>query len=404
MTEDIKNIAIENGGDAHGDHPGIHLIREYIDENQPKYKWDTKNNLAAFLHFGSEDETNLKWAFQKFVIEKYRFARDTDILTEETRQIIEDAQDAEFEIPIDEIQIENFQIEDEPEEYTPNDDGEASPKYKKAVWEKGILIDETFEDSGEQELASGEITLHLSQQRIHVRIEGIDGWHRRLLAKLINWFSSNCSPTKIIAVCNCPQCKQTSPETYRLDYQVLKDLKLMYSPEVQCYKSGEMISLDKVSSIERPSADVAIIYDLGDLAYAQQVKRILKEKPINIQFKDTNEILPGKNEGEAFKEILKNCQFALALASRDLVGGNELRLKWLNMAATRQKNGEIDAAIIVVRDCHWTDAAVFKGWELLNDIPISSSSNEDEAWKTVGEKLYIKIKDWLHSQAIKSNK
>lgn len=403
MAESIKNSAYEDPVVTHGDHPGIHLVQEYFDEHQPNYKWDADDNLTVFLHFREENEFTLKWVFQKFIIEYYRLARDTNVLTEETERVIEESPDPRFEISIDDIPAENFQVEseDELEGHTLISDEEPSPVYKKAVWGNGILIDEFFEIPGANGIASGEIILHRSPQRIHLQIEGKEDRHRILLTKLINWFSSNCSPAEILAVCNCPQCRQKpSHERYHLDYLILENLKLMYSPQVQCYKSGEMMPLDEISSIERPLVEVALIYDTDDHASAAKIKKMLKNRPISILFQDTNEILAGENVEEGYKEILQNCQFAIVLASADLVGGDESRLKWLEIAAIRYKKGEIAVALVEVRDCHWKDATLFKQWEPLNDSP----PKKDEAWKMVGEKLYKKIEDWLHGQAIKYNK
>jgi hypothetical protein len=392
----------------------IHLVEEYLDEQKPNYEWDSKDNLIVCLKFPKEKEFP-SWVFEKFVVEHCIFSRETNILTKQSQEEIKnwELSKIEEEEPT-ELDFKNLMIsaiEDITEDANTAPiidfyELEPIPKYKKTIWNKGIIINYPVQEKHKTVVVSSEITCDNDANIILVKVEKKHNKsHKEALTAILNALSATTLDFQHFAVCNCPLCQEVEKRNpgngYQIPYDSLKNLHDKFVPKVQCYSSGKNRLLDEISLLERPEIKVAIIHELNrDTEFIEKVNALFFQRELRSDVWNRSLPLGGAEFEKEFQIKVAEAEIILVLVSPYLLG-DEKACEQISTTIRRVNKKTAILLAIVVRDISaWEDCQPFNQLDsriqILSESPISSSKKPDEAWKKIGDKLHREIEEWLN--------
>lgn len=412
-------------------YPGIELVEEYLDQNQPDYVWEVNENLVVCLRF--PDEKRLNYQFQKFVVENQDRARN--IQTIESKKEIEEWEKAtkreeeerkkarEKELELQKQQgFDKFQfiaVEDAPD---PKKDDESeepdsknqppAPIFKRIIWGKGLVLDYQIQVGDREDRTLDiptEIRCDVEPNVILVKVgnEEKTQHKRKALSAIINAFSVSAEIERF-AICNCPLCQEVERQkpgtAHRIPYQKLENLKERYVPKIQCYGSGKAQRLDEISILERPKIKVRVIHaTLFDNEFCDKVEEWFLKRDLDVDFWSKKVTEVGDDFLQEIKVKISESDIIVVLISPSLINDDLALDEMLEPSIKKANKQDVLLLGLVVRETvSWQECSPFN--QLVSPIPILSEKpitsleahEIDRVWKTSGEKLHAEIEKWLN--------
>lgn len=358
---------------------------EYFDKSKPDYKWEEEENLVAYIQFDLFPEE----AFRKFVRENYPHALGYEAeigiytrLNPNTGKNLLSGQDPEE----DDNFMEDLEV------------NEPISSIQKFIWAEGIFFEKEL-PSNTGEKPQAEVTK--SGKRVKIRVTGQKGAKMSMLDHVLNWFESKTKdfqPIKIIE-CVCDKCQSKTYQPYEIGYEHFQNLQKIFVPQIQCYASGELLRLDKISSFEQPEVRLIILHADEDSYFFDEYIKTFKQKG-NYKFDiwEPRKLFQASSnrQNEAVNFAINQAHVAIFMTSVDLCG-SEVIEKGIERAIERSNKGDILVKIIQLKSFDWEEHPIFQksGISAINSEPIELAQNRAEAWQKVVRQVHREIEDWV---------
>jgi internalin A len=200
--------------------------------------------------------------------------------------------------------------------------------------------------------------------------------------------------------CNCRVCKpMAKPHFYT--YEDLMRRKERGKATVECPNSYDDVNvlrlIDDVlitTLFTEAAKKVFISYSKSDKAHLDILKKQLRplERSSQVQVWDDTRLTPGEEWDAAIRRELAAADVVILLVSPDLLATDYVWEVEMEEAIQRHERGQALVVPIIVRPCLWQDAPFARMTALPEKgVPITTASNQDDAWLKVMEQLTLII-------------
>lgn len=359
---------------------------EYFIEQKPDYDWNKEDNILAYIQFESFPEE----IFRKFI--EYK-----KIEIKRQRYYNPGGENKPYQIADDVIIKEK------------DEDEYGREEFHRMLWAGGLVLEEINWDAEKRENQTALIEVVKSPDdcRIWLRARGShENRKKKLLTDVFYWFEQNTKNylSKRYFGCNCVKCRSKDfREVYAIQDNYILNFYQNFIPKIQCYNSGEMRRLDKLSNLTQPQIQVVILHHDTDEKYREAFHFPKKGWDIEPTVWSRADILGGVKEEKVLEDKIKDANVVIALISSSFTADDDLWRKHLSKVVSRSKKKEILFIPFQVRPCLWQDAFQ-EGGE--NDIPnqiILSRPKDmdwptDKNWEEATLQIHLIIEKWLKNR------